>query len=276
MKVKYSLAISEENLGDYAPVLLQGGIVKSVVRASEIGFDSVELHIRKPESFNAEELLEIACRYNIAISAIGTGLEYSLNGLSLTSRSEQVRNEMAKRLKGHIDIASRLGAVVFLGLCRGKSPSYSTREEYLNRLEKELIPIVSYALKRNVVLALEPIVFYLTNLLNTTEETLEFLDRPGLEPVQLLLDTHHMFIEDNNMYESFRLCRGRIAHIHISDSNRRYPGCGNIDYIKVSKTLSDIGYDRTLSLEVLPYPSGDQAAVRGYKAMKSWSNCSNH
>lgn len=272
-KVSYGLAISEEQLGDGAPVLLQGGLEKAIIRASEMGFDSVELHIREPGKFNANMLLEKANKSNICIAAVGTGLEYSLNGFSLTSPDKSMRDKMAMRLKEHIEFAARLNAVVFLGLCRGKAPGYAVREEYLNRLAEELAPIASYALKCGVILGFEPIVFYLTNLLNSTEETLEFLKRPGLETIQLLLDTHHMFIEDKDMDKSFRLCKGRIAHVHISDSNRRYPCAGNVDYTQVGNTLKDIGYDKAVSLEVMPYPSGEQAALNGIEWMRSvWGN----
>jgi sugar phosphate isomerase/epimerase len=154
-------------------------------------------------------------------------------------------------------------------LLRGKAPDYASREAYLDRLAEEFAPIASYAEKCGVILGLEPIVFYLTNLLNTTEETLEFLKRPGLETIQLLLDTHHMFIEDKDMFESFRMCKGRIAHIHISDSNRQYPGGGNVDYTKVGGVLKEIGYDKAVSLEVVPFPNGEQAALNGIEWMHS-------
>ena len=214
-KVSFGLAISEEQLGDNSPVLLQGGLEKAMVCGAGMGFDSVELHIRDPHKFDTAKLLEISHNNNIKIAAVGTGLEYGLNGFNLTSPNKDLREKMSIRLKEHIDFAKRFNAVVFLGLCRGKAPNYASRREYLDRLAEELIPIASYAGEQGVILGFEPIVFYLTNLLNTTEETLEFLTKPGLETIELLLDTHHMFIEDKNMYESFRLCAGKIAHIHI-------------------------------------------------------------
>ncbi len=267
--VSFGLAISEEMLGDGAPVLLQGGLDKAIIRASELGFDAVELHIREPGRLNADSILKTADENNIRIAAVGTGLEYSLNGLSLTSPDRDVRALMSQRLKEHIDFAGCFNAVVFLGMCRGRLPNFASRSEYLDRLAEELAPIASYASERGVVLGFEPIVFYLTNLLNTTGETLEFLKRPGLESIQLLLDTHHMYIEDKDMDMSFRLCKGRIAHVHISDSNRQYPGSGNVDYTKVGNTLKAMGYDKTVSLEVLPYPDGEQAALYGLRWMRS-------
>lgn len=268
-KVSYGLAVSQEPLGDGTPVLLQGGLDPAMRQAAAIGFDSVELHIREPQGLDVAALARSAERNNLRIAAIGTGLEYSLNGLSLTAPEKAVRAAMAARLREHIDLAQRFGAVVFLGLCRGKAPGDAERSAYLDRLAEELVPIAAYAAERHVVLGFEPIAFYLTNLINTTTEALEFLQRPGLETLALLLDTHHMFIEDRDMLESFRLCAGRIAHVHISDSNRRYPGGGNVDWARVGAVLQHIGYDKALSLEVLPYPSGEQAAQRGLEWMRS-------
>jgi sugar phosphate isomerase/epimerase len=273
-KISFGLAVSEEILGDGAPVLLQGGLENAITQASGMGFDSVEMHIREPLRYDAEKLLKHSINKGIRISAIGTGLEYSLNGLSLTSPDKQIRNTMKTRLKEHIEFASVFNdAVVFIGLCRGKSPDFKSCEAYLSLLAEELVPIVAYASECGVILGFEPIVFYLTNLINTTDEALEFLKRPGLGSMQLLLDTHHMFIEDRNIEQSFKMCRGRIAHVHISDSNRKYPGSGNIDYKKIGSILKDINYENAVSLEVLPYPDGVSAAMKGLQYMRKVFNC---
>ena len=268
-KVIFSLAISEEILGDGAPVLLQGSLVVSMEQAAQLGYDGVEIHIRNPVEFDGDALADTARRLGLVITAVGTGLEYSLGGLSFTSDDKEIRRQIAVRFRDHIDLAQKLDAVVFLGMCRGHSPNLALRKAYLDRLYQEVLPIAEYARRKGVILALEPIVFYLTNLLNTTEETLEFLERPGMEDIGLLLDTHHMFIEDIDMIKSFRMCRGRIAHIHISDSNRRYPGGGNIDFDAVGCILKEIEYDRTVSLEAVPNPSGEKAAQLALDWMKS-------
>lgn len=267
-QVSFGAAISEEVLGDGAPVLLQGGIESGMRRCSALGFDSVEIHIRDPRRFDVHHLQALCSELDMTIAAIGTGLEYSLGGLSFTAEEPEVRQQVRQRFFEHIDLAAPLSAVVFLGLCRGKAPDFASCPAYLDRLAQELVPIADYAAEKGVILGFEPIVFYLTNLLNTTEETLEFLERPGLGSLQLLLDTHHMFIEDPDMETAFRRCEGRIAHVHISDSNRRYPLAGNVDYGEVARVLQDMGYDRAVSLEVLPYPSGEQAAERGLQWMR--------
>ena len=108
----------------------------------------------------------------------------------------------------------------------------------------------------------------MTNLLNTTQEAMEFLEASNFQNIQLLLDTHHMFIEDKDYIQSFRDAGNLIAHIHISDSNRCYAGAGNIDYTAVGSVLKEIGYKNPVSLETLPIPTGEFAARKSLEWMQ--------
>ena len=270
-KIRYGIAISQEILGEGAPVPFQGSIPEGMAKAAAMGFDCVELHIRNPSGIDLDGLRRVSGDTGIKIAAIGTGLEYALNGLNLTSDDPSIREQAARRMREHIDFAAHFGAVVFLGLIRGKCGVKARLAEYRDRLAAELAPLAAYAREKNVPTGLEPVAYYFSDLLNSTGETLEFLTRPGLESIGLLLDTHHMFIEDRNMDESFRQCAGRITHIHISDSNRKYPGAGNVDYAQVARSLDSIGYSGTVSLEILPTPSADEAARNGIIWMqKTW------
>lgn len=267
--VQFCIAISEEILGDSAPVPIQGGLADAIGLASGWGFNTVEMHVRNPMELDVDAIARAAEEEGISVAAIGTGLEYTMNGLSLTSTDRRIRRLMQERYHEHIDLAARFGATVFLGLCRGIAPSIEQKGEYLERLTEELVPLAAYAGQRHVTLSLEPIMSGLTNLLNTTLETLEYLDQPGLETILILLDTYSMHHEDPEITESFRKCRGRIGHVHISDSDRKYPGSGSIDYTAVGDCLKEIGYDKAVSLEILPEPDGKTAAIRGLQWMRS-------
>jgi sugar phosphate isomerase/epimerase len=270
--VQFCIAISEEELGSSAPVPIQGGLVNAIKKASELGFTAVEMHIRNPLQLDIDAIADAAEKTGISIAAVGTGLENTLNGLSLTSPDARSRRLASDRYHEHIDLASRFFATVFVGLCRGSAPTEQSRGEYLGRLTSELIPLAEYADKRNVTLSLEPIISSMTNLLNNTAETLEFLKRPGLEPVRLLLDTYHMYYEDPDIISALMMCKGKIGHIHISDSDRKYPGSGKVDFASVGNCLIEIGYDKAVSLEILPDPDGAIAASRGLDWMRSiWS-----
>lgn len=267
-KISYGVAVSQEGLGEGAPVPFQGSIHEGMVKAAAMGFDCVELHIRNPLEIDPKLLAASSAETGVRIAAIGTGLEYGLNGLSLTSDDAAIRARAAQRMREHIDLAEHFGAVVFLGLIRGKCGRKARLQECLDRLAGELAPLAKYAEDKKVPTGIEPVAYYFSDLLNTTEETLEYLKRPGLESIGLLLDTHHIFLEDKDMVASFKSCAGRINHVHLSDSNRRYPGAGNVDFTLAAKTLNEIGYTGAVSLEILPAPSGDEAAMRGLAWMR--------
>ena len=171
-------------------------------------------------------------------------------------------------MRAYIDLAEHFGAVVFIGLIRGKCGTKARLPEYLDRLAEQLAPLAAYAAEKQVPTGFEPVAYYFSDLLNRTDETLEFLSRPGLESLGLLLDTHHIYLEDKCQETAIRSCTGRITHVHISDSNRRYPGAGNVDFAVTAKVLDDIAYRGAVSLEILPAPSADLAAERGLAWMQ--------
>lgn len=267
-KVSFGVAVSQEVLGEGASVPLQGGIAEGMATAAALGFECVELHIRNPGDFDAKTLARLSAETGVRIAAIGTGLEYSLNGLSLTSDDPAVRGKASRRMREHIDLAAHFGAVVFLGLIRGKCGRKALLPDYLDRLARELAPLAAYAAERRAPTGLEPVAYYFSDLLNTTDETLEFLKRPALQGIGLLLDTHHIHLEDKDMDASFLSCAGRITHVHFSDSNRRYPGAGAVDFWRAARALDAVGYAGAVSLEILPAPSGKEAAQRGIARMR--------
>ena len=269
----FTVSVSDRFYGDSSPITLQEeGLKTNLELASTLGFEGVEIQIHTPSNYVWEKIAQQTQELNLTVTAFGTGLEYGVNGLSFTSRDESVRQRTQERFMEYITVASKFDAAVFLGLCRGTSPRFSTRKEYLDLLYRQFLPLCEHAQNLGVLLVLEPIVFYLTTLLNTTHETLEFLERPGLEQMELLLDTHHMFIEDADYIQSFRDAAGQIGHLHISDSNRKYPGCGNVDYTAVGEVLKEIGYSNPVSLETLPYPTSKEGARIGLEWMKNtWS-----
>ncbi|MFV0429132.1 MAG: sugar phosphate isomerase/epimerase family protein [Arachnia sp.] len=263
----FGVAIAEEVLGEQAPVPFQGGLIPAMEHAAALGFTAVEFHIRDPHLLDAAWLRRRADALQLRVAAVGTGLEHSLNQLSLTDADPAVRAEAGAALVRHIDFARHFDAVVFLGLIRGKAGSTAGVAPMLDLLAQELIPVAEYAQEQGVRTGFEPVAYYFSDLLNTTAETLEFLSRPGLGSIGVLLDSHHMFLEDPDIPAAIRATADRLTHFHFSDSNRRYPGAGNVDFAEICQVLAGLGYQDAMSLEVLPAPTADIAAARGLAHM---------
>ncbi len=259
--LKFSATVAI-NASATSPVLFRGDLYGNIVKSKEYGFDAVELHIRNPEEIDAKEVNEICFKIGSVISTIGTGMSYTLDGLSLTDLDAQKRNEALKRLKGYIDLAEKLNCGVIIGSMRGKiNPEYY--EKHMAVYGKSLLETAHYAQRKGVPVYLEAINRYEINFHNTIEEMVSYIESLGNLGVKLLADTFHMNIEEPSIENSIRKYGKYIGHIHFADSNRRYPGAGHIDFAAIINTLKETGYSGYVAFEYLPYPDPDTAAQKG-------------
>jgi D-psicose/D-tagatose/L-ribulose 3-epimerase len=102
--------------------------------------------------------------------------------------------------------------------------------------------LVDYADGFGVTISLEIVNRYETNLMNTAVEGLKFLDEIGRPNVKLHLDTYHMNIEESSLAEAVFATGGRLAYVHVGESNRGYLGSGNVDFASFLRALVSIGY----------------------------------
>jgi sugar phosphate isomerase/epimerase len=63
------------------------------------------------------------------------------------------------------------------------------------------------------------------------------------------LDTFHLNIEEEDMYEAIRLAGKRLFDFHVADNNRFAAGLGHLDWTKIIGTLKEIGYDGAVTNE---------------------------
>lgn len=87
-----------------------------------------------------------------------------------------------------------------------------------------------------------------TNILNTFEETVEIaraIDHPA---IKVMADVGQMEPE-NEPWEHLSQCGDMIVHVHLTDSDRRAPGTGHLDWLAAFGELRKTGYDGMMSLE---------------------------
>lgn len=229
---------------------------ESFASLARMGYHGVELAVRDPSLVSAAELKALAARYGLAVPALGTGQAYSEEGLSLAHPDPQVRARAVERILAHVELAAQLGSIVIIGLIRGEEGGPDPRR----RLVESLQECAARAQSQGVRMALEPINRYETRFLNTVEEALRVIDEVGSGALGILLDTFHANIEEPRVEDSVRLAGKRLFHVHVADSNRRYPGAGHFDFLGLVRTLAEIRYDGFLSAEIIPWPDPEEAA----------------
>ncbi|MFA5015445.1 MAG: sugar phosphate isomerase/epimerase family protein [Actinomycetota bacterium] len=255
---------------DFGPLLFSGNLDKGLEVAADLGYQGVELSMLDSKKIDTAWLLDKLKKLNLKVFSLATGQSYYTDGYSLFNHDKDSRRKTLERLKGHIDLASKLNAMVIVGGIRGKLQG-SMADRKLQEAEGKLLlkQCVEYAGDNNVTLLIEPINRFETNLINTLQEGVELIEEIGLKNLKLLPDTFHMNIEEKSIEESLIKTKSYIKYIHFADSNRLAPGSGHIDFKSIISTLRKIGYRDAIGIEILPEPDDLSAAKKSIEFFKS-------
>ena len=248
---------------------------RSIEFLKNIGYQGIELAIRDPKQIKIKEIKKISEDLLMPVIAIGTGQAYLEEGLSLSSLDKKLRKKSVERIKDHMVIASEFNAQVIIGLIRGtidKEKSSESRQVFLESLKE----CDNFAKEKNVILAIEPINRYETNLINNLSEALCLIKEVKGEQLRVLLDTFHMNIEEKDLKESIKISKNFLSHFHVADSNRYAPGKGHINFSSIIDSLKEINYQGFVSPEVLPIPDFKKAARQSYNHIFSLINKNNN
>jgi len=248
-KMKSSIIVPVQDLTPFSPFSPDEGLEVNLAKASEAGYDGVELAITDPTRIDVAKIKRLLKQYNLAMPVITTGQAYGIEGLSLTASNEEVREKALRRIKEHIKLGRELGAMVIIGLIRGKRGDRKARRFLIEALE------TCARFDNKAKLVLEPLNRYESKLINTVDEALEVLEEIRMENIGILFDTFHANIEERSIKGSVQRANGHLFHIHIADSNRWTPGYGHFNFRELSEALSEIDYHGFCSLESLPKPN---------------------
>jgi sugar phosphate isomerase/epimerase len=266
--MKFSVTAALE-ASETAPILFRGNIFESIKAAQTIGYDSMEIHLRYASDIDDVRMKEYCLEKQFGISTIGTGMAYVIDKLSLTDSDKWIRKKAIQRLRDHVDLANKLDCAVIIGSIKGKAHHTKGKDLSEKYCLEGICELAEYAGGKNVILLLEPINRYELDYLNTVEETILFMDQIKMKNIKLLIDTFHMNIEETSLEQSINLCECMLGHVHLADSNRRYPGAGHLNFKSIIKKLRQIEYDDYAAFECLPFPDAITAAARGLENIKT-------
>jgi 5-keto-L-gluconate epimerase len=265
MKLAISVSVQQTRYGDVA---FSGNIERTLARMAELGYDGVELQIRDPDAIDAEELGALLRRYRLGLPVIATGQAWIEECLSFSDPDPEVRAAAVDRAKAQLRLAQELDTMVMLGLLRGRHGGAVPREQAMAWVVEAHRVCAAYAKALGVRIVVEPVDRFEVDLIHSTQDGLAFLNQIGFENVGLVLDTFHLNIEDVSIEGSIREAGDLLWHLHLSDSNRWYPGAGHIDYASVMRVLREIGYQGYVSGEFMPKPDAETAAQRCIEHMR--------
>lgn len=255
--MKLSVAVAATNALPSAFVVFRG-FEASMRKASQLGYEGVELALKEAGEINGTELSGWLKRYDLEVSCISTGQVYADTGLMFTDADTQRRRQVIKIFCELIDLAADFGQKVNIGRIRGRIDH--DRAGAIDRFNATVTQLCEYADRKDVTLILEPVNRYEIDFINSVSEGAALLKSLQLKNLKLMPDTFHMNIEDRSIGETLATHISDIDYIHLADSNRLAPGKGHLDFPEIFKCLLSVKYQGWVSLEILPKPDPERAA----------------
>jgi sugar phosphate isomerase/epimerase len=245
----------------YGPLaLLSGTFKEKAAKAAELGYDGIELMVRDPAGLDWSEVKATLEGAGLEVPQVVTGELFGADGLCLVTADEDLHRRAEERTRAVIDLAAYLGAMVNIGRLRGQLKFLGDVSDPWAVAIERLRGVITYAAGQGVKITMEPINRYETDFVFSAADGMRLVRDLDCENFGLMLDLFHMNIEDVCIEEGLRQAGDRLWHVHIADSDRRYPGSGHLNFDSIFATLRDMGYQGYISAEILPLPDPDTAA----------------
>jgi 5-keto-L-gluconate epimerase len=269
--MKLAVAVAGADAPDSAFVVWRG-FEKSLEKASEYGYDGVELALKEAEEIDLPAFRKNLDARGLEVSCISTGQVFAVSGLSFTHPDPELRSRTVEVFEGLVDLAAELasgiGGLINVGRARGSYCKEQSVEETESLFIETARRICDYAAPKNVTLMIEPVNRYEINFINSVPQAAEILSRVDRENVAIMPDVFHMNIEDTTIGGTLAEYAEQIPYVHLADSNRHYPGAGHLDFADVFGAFERSKFDGWVSVEILPYPDPDTAAEKAVATLR--------
>ena len=247
-------------------------IEKTVERIAAMGYEKIEIQ-GTPELYDTKKINKLlkdngmGCWGSVTLMLEKRNLlakDATQRAMSVQYVKDVVR--MVKELDGQMVsvVPATVGKIV---------PDGRPDEEWQWAVEG-LQEIYAYAESFGILIGIEPINRFETYFINRGDQALALAKAVGPN-CGVCLDTFHMNIEEDNLYEAIRRAKGRLVGFHVADNNRMAPGMGTLNWAKIIETLHEIGYNKVLSVEFCspldrtpanPYPNSIETNPEGLSA----------
>jgi D-psicose/D-tagatose/L-ribulose 3-epimerase len=217
--------------------------VPLLAQAARMGFDAFTIPVEDPQLIDVAAIRAAQSEYPIRLHITGA----FGRSRDLTHEDLRYRKESLDYIGSVLKICEKLGVQLMVG------PMYSAvgKRRHLPQAQREhewelavqgLQVAGSMAADHGVVLAIEPLNRFETDLINTAEQVKRLIGDIGLASVRIHLDTFHMHIEEKNIYDAIVLAGEDLVYVDASESDRGTPGAGQVHWSEVQRALRDIGY----------------------------------
>jgi D-psicose/D-tagatose/L-ribulose 3-epimerase len=216
-------------------------------RAATCGFGHLVIPLRSHEMIEPAAIAKI-CETN-GIRPVTTSPLQADNDISSTDsevRERGVKRHLAALALARDMGANRMGGVLYSAF--GKA-SRAPTEDNLKAAAEGLHRVAEEAQKNGMVLTLEVVNRYESNLVNTAADAVRLLKMIGVDNVKIHLDTFHMNIEEDSMMGALETALPYLGYFEIDQNHRGLLSRGTIDFSSPLQRLKAAGYDQLVGVE---------------------------
>lgn len=224
--------------------------VPLIAKAATMGFDAFTMPVEEPELIDIDAtraaLQEHPMRLHVS-GAYGPTRD-------LTHAEPRYRKESLDYIAATLTICEQLGARLLVGPAysavgkRRKIPAEQREREWALAVEG-LTAAGKMAADHGVTLAIEPLNRFETDLVNTAAQVKRLIRDVDLPSVRIHLDTFHMHIEEQCIYDAIVLAGSDLVYVDASESDRGTPGLGQVHWQELARGLRDIAYQGDCVIE---------------------------
>ena len=220
---------------------------RAIAKTAEVGYDLIEIPALDPASidtaFTSKQLQKAGIG---ATSSMGLDAD---TDISSNDREKEKRGEA--RLEEAVSVIRDIGATHMCGILESAFQKYAvpTTAEGVKRACEVLARVAEKAAASNIVMGLEVVNRYESNVLNTASQAVEMCRRIGAPNVKVHLDVYHMNIEESDIGEAILKTGDHLGYFHTGDSHRGYMGSGSIDLAGVFRAVVKSGYAGPITFE---------------------------
>ena len=226
-------------------------------KIKDAGYDIIEVAVEDAAIIDWDELI---------IRANDLGLKITISGAfgedrDISATDSRIRYQGLRYIADCVAIAAKVGSPVFSGpvySAVGKTRIVSPEQKKQERewCIEGLKASAKVASDHGVVIGLEPLNRFETDMINTVDQALELVKEVNDPHLQISLDTFHANIEEKNIPAAIRrIGKELLCHVQGNESDRGTPGTGHLDWAGIKEALVEIGYEGAIVLETFGAPS---------------------
>ena len=225
------------------------------------GINTVEVY-GEPDLIDVKDLMQQFDSFSIDVSGI-TGM-WGLSSANNKSRNlvtadNNSRIAAQNYVKKCVALCHELGGKTFNICLFSDKPLISDGNHRFLPVDKKrkLVPslvdplreLAEFASDYEIILVIEPLNRYSTPICTNSEDAKYIVNQVNHENLGIMLDTFHMNIEEDSIYDTIVASSSLLKHVHVSDNNRKMPGFAHIDFDAVVRALKKIKYSKYITFE---------------------------